>query len=482
MHDRIRRGDSVGGFRVDEALHAGANGYVFAVHADGGQDPGFALVMKAPGVGPGAPSMGIVSFEIEQLILPALSGIHVPRYVATGDVGTLPWIVMERIAGESLASIAERAPLPPDEVAALGAGLADAVHAVHRQEVVHLDLKPANFMRRTTGEWVVLDFGFSRHARYPDLLAEERHHAAGSSAYVSPEQLRGNRSDPRSDVFALGVILYQLATGVLPFGEPQTLAGLNDRLWRVPEPPRALVPDLPPWLQEVVLRTLEVDAASRYASAAHVAFDLRHRDTVTLTERAARVAGIGWLAQMRRWWAAKRPSLDLRTATRGEAPVVLVAVDTEHPDDERHPALRAATRAILAVSDDFRLMFVSAIGAAPVGEGEALEDTDSGRQLEHRNRLRHWVEPLGLPPSRQSLHVVESGDPAATLLELARANHVDLIVIGAPGPSERALAWWRSAASTVTANAPCSVHVVRAPQPRGAIEDVAQGPGGSDPA
>jgi nucleotide-binding universal stress UspA family protein len=75
-----------------------------------------------------------------------------------------------------------------------------------------------------------------------------------------------------------------------------------------------------------------------------------------------------------------------------------------------------------------------------------------------------WVAPLKLPASRTSLHVVESADPAETLLDLARVNHVDLIVIGAPGTSDRALAWWRSVASTVTANAPCSVHVVRTPE------------------
>jgi len=462
VFERIREGDTIGGFRVDAALHAGANGYVYAVHAADGGDDRFPLVMKAPGVGPGQPSIGIVSFEIEQLILPTLSGVHVPRFVATGDAGALPWLVMERIVGESLATIVARAPLAADDAATVLAGLADAVHAVHRQDVVHLDLKPENFLRRESGDWVVLDFGFSRHARYPDLLAEERHHAAGSAAYVSPEQLRGDRSDRRSDVFALGVIGYRLATGALPYGEPATLAGLRDRFWRTPPPPRALRPDLPPWLQEIVLRALEVTTAERYASAAHLAFDLRHPNAVTLTARGALTTSAGIATQLRNWWRHHRIGAGPAAKARA-APVILVAVDTEHPDDERHPALRAATRAILAASDDFRLMVVSVIRAAPVGEGAALEETDSGRQLEHRNRLRHWIEPLGLPASRRSLHAIESADPAGMILELASANHVDLIVIGAPGPDERALAWWRSAASTVTANAPCSVHVVRVP-------------------
>ncbi|MEO8485054.1 MAG: bifunctional serine/threonine-protein kinase/universal stress protein [Betaproteobacteria bacterium] len=459
---RIRPGEEIGGFRVDGALHAGGNGYVYAVHAARDGAPATPLVMKVPAVGPGEPSIGIVSFEIEQRILPTLTGSHVPAFVATGDAGTIPWIVMERIDGEGLAAIASRAPLAVDEVAAIGAGLADAVHAVHRQDVVHLDVKPENFIRRASGDWVLLDYGFSRHARYPDLLAEERHHAAGSAAYVSPEQVGGDRSDPRSDVFALGVLLYELATGELPFGEPTTIAGLGDRRWRAPAPPRSLRADLPPWLQEIILHALEADAAQRYASAAHLAFDLRHPEAVALTKRSRRTEADGLFAQFRAWWRSRQADVVARPHAN-DAPVVLVAVDTSHPDDERHPALRDATRAIIASSGDFRLMFVSVIVAAPVGEGERPEDSDSGRALEHRHRLRHWVEPLRLPPARQSLHVVVSGDPADTLLELAEVNHVDLIVLGAPDPSERALAWYRSVASTVTANARCSVHVVRVP-------------------
>ena len=77
--------------------------------------------------------------------------------------------------------------------------------------------------------------------------------------------------------------------------------------------------------------------------------------------------------------------------------------------------------------------------------------------------MRAWIAPLALPPSRVSVHVVESANAAAAILGLAKANHVDLIVLGAPSPGERALAWWRSVASDVTANASCSVHLVRVP-------------------
>jgi nucleotide-binding universal stress UspA family protein len=129
------------------------------------------------------------------------------------------------------------------------------------------------------------------------------------------------------------------------------------------------------------------------------------------------------------------------------------------------------------LNPDFRLMCVSVIRAAPLGEGATDADTASGRNLEHKNRLRQWVEPLKLPASRLSLHVIEAANPAETLLNLANANHVDLIVLGAPGPSQMKLAWWRSVASTVTANARCSVHIVRVAERRHEELDAEEGGG-----
>ena len=240
VRERVRVGAVIDGYRVDECTHKGGTGSIYRVTAPADKDPGFPIVMKVPLLGRGESSTSIDSFEMEQIILPSLSGSHVPRFVEAGDLTATPYIVMEWIEGQSLSEITGRAPLPADEVARIGAALADALQSVHEQEVIHLDVKPENFIVRPSGEAVLLDFGFARHARYPDLLAEEQQFAAGSAAYVSPEQMLEDRSDPRSDLFALGVVLYELATGKLPFGWPETLAGMRDRLWREPAPPRAV--------------------------------------------------------------------------------------------------------------------------------------------------------------------------------------------------------------------------------------------------
>jgi nucleotide-binding universal stress UspA family protein len=164
------------------------------------------------------------------------------------------------------------------------------------------------------------------------------------------------------------------------------------------------------------------------------------------------------LAQAARWWRAREYGVlsDGRNGEAGTAPVVMVAVDTLHPDDPRQPEMQRTTRRILSLSAEFRLICVSVVPAPMPG---AAQDADA--QVEHRVRLRHWILPLGIESHRVSLHVLESGDPGAALLEFGRRNNVDLIVLGAPAPDERALAWWRSVASSVTANATCSVHVVR---------------------
>jgi len=463
---RYRPGDVVDGFTVGPRMHEGGNGYLFHVTAPADRDPGFPLLMKVPAIGPGEPAISIVGFEVEEMILPMLRGRAAPRVVATGDLLRSPYIVMERIDGESLAAKAQAAPLPPDEVARIGAAIADALVEIHAQDVVHLDVKPENVMLRADGSAVFLDFGFSQHARLPDLLAEEQRYAAGSAAYVSPEQLSGRRNDPRSDIFALGAVLYELATGETPFGEPATIAGMRDRMWREPEPPRALNPDIPPWLQEVILRCLHPKAERRYPSASVVAFDLHHPDSVSLTERSTRSAGPGFTRHFGRWWRHWREATAPETPRPARAaPVILVAVDTEHPDDPRHPALQAATRNVIAMNPESRLICVSVIRAPRLGEGDAMEDTASGKHLEHVTRLKRWVEPLRHPAAQSSLHAVESGNAVDTLLDLAHANHVDLIVLGAPSPEQARLAWWRSVASGVTANARCSVYVVRVPTP-----------------
>src|SRR5579864_4867346 len=185
MARQLAPGDVIGGFRLDEKFHHGGLGSLWKVSR---ADIAGALVMKLPFLLPGEDPLTIVSYETEQMILPRLTGRHVPQFVAAGDFDG-PYLVMELIAGRSLVDRLPELPLPTAEVADLGARIADALEDVHRQRVIHLDLKPSNIMIRDGGEVVLLDFGLSRHLDLPDLPGEELEGPIGTGVYIAPEQL-----------------------------------------------------------------------------------------------------------------------------------------------------------------------------------------------------------------------------------------------------------------------------------------------------
>jgi serine/threonine protein kinase len=222
-----------------------------------------------------------------------------------------------------------------------------ALDDLHRQDAVHLDLKPTNVMFRATGEAVLIDFGLARHGHLPDLLAEELRIPIGNWVYMAPEQMLGVRCDPRSDVYALGGILYELATGHLPFGHPHSVAELRRRLYRDPVPPKSLAPGIPEWLQEIILRCLEVDASERFSSARELAVALATPAEVALTERSTRQRRAGLWTLARRRLAAMRfePAPCPPPSTQSTVPrVVAVAIAPQESNERLRGALRGAVK------------------------------------------------------------------------------------------------------------------------------------------
>jgi len=477
-------GTEIDGFRIEAQIHSGGMAVIYAVS---GPEAEFPLLMKVPRLGHGEPAESVVSFEVEQMVLSALQGPHVPRFVAAGDLARQPYIVMEHVQGRLLKEWTERAPIPPEEVATLGSAVAAALHSLHLQEAIHLDLKPSNVIIRPGGEAVLVDFGLAHHAHYPDLLAEEIRSPVGSAPYIAPEQVMGVRWEPRSDVFALGALLYELATGRMPFGAPTTRGALRQRLWRDPVPPRAISPAVPEWLQEVVLRCLEPDARDRYPSAAQVAFDLANPEQVGVGARGRRTRRDGPLAVFKRYVKAAgfEPGEGPEPTARLAGPsIVLVAIATQHSDEAQLDALLEAVQRMRAGAGEQRFACVTVIRPTPELGGSSEEDTATSQRIKHLVILRHWAEPLDLSAGQISFHVVESTDPAEAILKYARMNQVDHIVIGAPPrdvPLRGMLGTVQSTVSPnaapeplqifrllgtvsakVAAEAPCSVTVVRA--------------------
>ncbi|HEY2134592.1 MAG TPA: bifunctional serine/threonine-protein kinase/universal stress protein, partial [Xanthobacteraceae bacterium] len=456
---RLEAGQVIDGFVLDRALDPGGMASFWRVSRP---DTDMPMVMKIPLMRLGEDPITIVGFEVEQMILAQLTGPHVPRFVAAGDFEQ-PYIVMEFIAGHPVKSLLDKTPRPPAEVADIGAKIAFALHELHRQHVIHLDLKPSNVILRPNGEAVLIDFGLSHHEQLPDLVAEEFDDPVGTGPYIAPEQVLRERSDPRSDIFALGVILYFLVTGERPFGEPQRAAEWKRRMWRDPYPPRRANQLVPPWLQEIILRCLEVDPADRYATAAQLAFDLQHPDQVQLTERAQRHDRDGHVAVMMRWLRARKRVPAPRRHLAGllsRAPIIMAAIDLAPNAEGLRDALTVAVRRVLATEPAARLACVNVLKTSLIGLDPMTDDQGRNPHLQRLVELKHWARSLPVASGRITYHVFESVDTASALVDYARHNHIDHIVIGARGssPLRRYLG---SVSAKVVAEAPCTVTVVR---------------------
>ena len=474
---RLEAGQVIDGFRLEERLHQGGMANLWRVtRVDAADDK--PLIMKVPRIKGGDDPATIVGFEVEQMIMPALSGPHVPRFIAKGDFTRQPYIVMEHIPGDSLRARFDAAPLPLDEVVQTAIKVATALHELHRQHVIHLDVKPSNIMFRhhadgSQGEAVLVDFGLSRHDLLPDLLDEEFELPMGTGPYMSPEQVQFVRNDPRSDLFALGVLMYHLATGERPFGNPNSVRGLRQRLYREPVPPRALRPDMPPWLQELILRCLEVQPDQRHQTAAQLAFDLAHPEQVRLTERAERLQKkAGGLTTLKRWFSAVggEPVTIASAAEQTErSPILLAAVDVAGATPALLEAVRHTVQRLLQTEPGARLACLAVMRTNRIATDELVEADGSSRHVNLLVQLKHWAHPLvrsleshrETQAGRVTYHVLEAPDAADAIVEYARKNQVDHVVMGArsSGGLRRYLG---SVSAQVVAQSDCTVTVVRA--------------------
>jgi nucleotide-binding universal stress UspA family protein len=469
----LQVGQLLDGFRLEERLHQGGMAHLWRVSrtdpSEDDGDDGCELLMKVPRIKGGEDPATIVGYEVEQMLMPQLSGPHVPRYVARGDWTKQAYIVMERIPGETLRPRLDDAPLPPEEVADIGARVATALAALHRQHVVHLDVKPSNILFRPDGTAVLVDFGLSRHEHLPDLLEEEFTLPMGTGPYMSPEQVQFVRNDPRSDLFALGVMLYHLATGERPFGQPNSVRGLRRRLYVEPVPPRAIRPELPKWLQEVILHCLEVRPEKRYQSAAQLALDLREPAGVVLTARAEKLQTIGLMRQLKRWFFAlgSEPTpVPPGGAQLARSPIVMAAVDVDHASPELLAQLSETVRRIVQTEAGARLACVSVMRLNRIGIDELTDQHGQSLHVKQLIALKHWARPiskaLALEDGRLTFHVLEAPDAADAIIDFAHRNGVDHIVLGARG-SSALRRYLGNVSGQVVAESDCTVTVVREP-------------------
>ena len=225
-------------------------------------------------------------FEREAKIGRRLDHPNVVKLVSSEHRGG-PYMVTEWLEGRPLRAILlEQVRLSAERSLHLSLGVCEALYYIHSRGIVHLDLKPENVILNSADQITLIDFGLAASGGSQRLTIGKSWDTMGTPDYISPEGVRGIRGDARSDLYALGIMLYEMVTGTVPFEGSNPLAIMHSRLVDDPVPPRSIAPDISPRLQSVILRALERDPRRRYVSAHEFARDLAHQEPPIAEERA----------------------------------------------------------------------------------------------------------------------------------------------------------------------------------------------------
>jgi serine/threonine-protein kinase len=278
----VRPGDQIDHYLIDSVAARSGMASIFRATDLRGDRP---VAIKVPHPEMEQDSTFLARFEREAAIGGDLDHPGVMKVFNEEDRSHL-YMVMEWVEGRELRKVIRvNGKLPASRAVKITIGICRALDYIHSRGVVHRDLKPENIMVDDEDRTKLIDFGIAGRAGARQLTFGSLSQIMGTPDYISPEQVNGKPGDARSDVYAVGVMLYEMLTGKTPFRGSNPFAVMNDRLVNNPIPPRELDPEISPALQEVIYRALRRDPAGRYATAGAFARDLEHPDEIEVADR-----------------------------------------------------------------------------------------------------------------------------------------------------------------------------------------------------
>jgi serine/threonine-protein kinase len=278
----VSAGDEIDCYRIESMVARGGMATIFrAVDMRDGRT----VAIKVPHPEAECDPVFFDRFQREILIGRKLNHPGAVKTLNNGD-GSRLYMVMEWVDGRLLRqAMADEGRFSIDRSLRTALAICETLDHIHSKGVVHRDLKPENILLDSNDGIKIIDFGIAYTAATRRLTFGKLSELMGSPDYISPEQVKGKRGDARSDVYALGVMLYEMLTGRPPFTGDNPFQVINDRLVNHPVPPREINPEIPPQLQEILYRALEREPAQRYASAREFARDLADPGQVTVRDR-----------------------------------------------------------------------------------------------------------------------------------------------------------------------------------------------------